>query len=56
MAKKKTPAPKKKAPDKLSKAEADNARDAALANMLRTPPKKHKDEKPRATVKRKPAG
>jgi len=42
MAKKKS-APKKAA-DKLPKAEADNARDAALSNMLRTPPKPHKDE------------
>lgn len=50
---KKTPAPKKKAPDKLSKAEADKARDAALSNMLRTPPKPHKDEPRRSAVTRK---
>lgn len=51
MAKKKT-APKK-APDKLSKAEADKARDAALSNMLRTPPKLHKDEPRRSAVSRR---
>ena len=40
--------PKKKAnDDKLPKKEADKARDAALSNMLRTPPKPHKEPKKR---------
>jgi hypothetical protein len=47
--------PKKRPDDKLPKKQADKARDAALANMLRTPPKKHKDEPKRAVItKRKP--
>jgi hypothetical protein len=45
--------PKKLPDEKLPKKQADKARDAALANMLRTPPKKHKDEPPRATAKRR---
>lgn len=44
----------KKQPDeKLPKKEADKARDAALSNMLRTPPKKHKDEPPKAATKKR---
>lgn len=45
--------PKKTPDEKLPKAKADKARDAALSNMLRTPPKLHKNEPQRATVKRK---
>ena len=37
-------AKKKKPDDTLPKQQADKARDAALSNMLRTPPKPHKDE------------
>ena len=44
---------KKKTADKLPKAEADKARDAALTKMLRTPPKLHKDEPRRSVVTRK---
>jgi len=37
--------PKPQKPDdKLPKKVADKARDAALANMLRTPPKPHKEK------------
>jgi hypothetical protein len=45
--------PKTKPDPKLPKREADKARDAALANMLRTPPKKHKDEPPKGVVSKK---
>jgi hypothetical protein len=39
--------------DKLPTDEAERARDAALRNMLKTPPKLHKNE-PRRAVTRKP--
>jgi hypothetical protein len=45
--------PKKPADEKLPQRDADKARDAALSNMLRTKPKRHKDEPRRAVVSRK---
>jgi len=49
MTKKRTAKQKAKPTGSIPKAEADKARDAALTNMLRTPPKLHKDE-PRRRV------
>ncbi len=43
--------PKTPPPEKLPKAEADKRRDEALGRMLRTPPKRHKDEPKKRTTR-----
>lgn len=46
-------AKKKKPDDKLPKQQADKARDAALKQMLKTAPRRHKDEPRRSAVTRR---